>query len=134
MKSRRNRSSRATRQAVELAFAVPQVIAHRTLQMAAAGSTPSKRDQREFWLMGFEKVLAFYQSWLAMCTEAGRINQKLALSMLQAYWAPWMKASPAFGSSAARWHQAALDITNKGVAPIHRRAVANARRLTRSRR
>jgi hypothetical protein len=132
MSSRRNRSSRATRQAVELAFAVPQVVAHRALRMAAAGSSPSKRDQSEFWLMGTEKVLAFYQSWLAMCTEAGRINQRIALSMLQAYWAPWMSAVPAFGSGAARWYQAALDIANKGVAPIHRRAVANARRLSRS--
>jgi hypothetical protein len=102
--------------------------------MANAGATPSMRDQREFWLMGFEKVLAFNQSWIAMCAEAGRINQRVALSMLQAFWTPWMSAMPGLGSGAARWQQAAFDIAHKGVAPIHRRAVANARRLSRSRR
>jgi len=88
MSGRRGRSSRATRQAIELAFAVPQVVAHRALRLANAGPAPSVRDQREFWLMGFEKALAFNQSWYAMFAEAGRINQQIALSALRAVWFP----------------------------------------------
>jgi len=134
MPIRRNRSSRAARQAAELALAVPQVVAHRALRMAAAGANPSVRDQRELWLMGYEKVLAFNQSWWAMWAEATRINQQLALSLAQAFWFPWLRPLPGFRSSAAHWHRAALDVANKGVAPIHRAATANARRLSRARR
>jgi hypothetical protein len=102
--------------------------------MARAGATPSARDQREFWLMGSEKVLAFYQSWFAMFAEAGRINQQIALALFRAWLMPWTATVPSLGRSAARMHRAALDIANKGVAPIHRRAVANAKRLGRGRR
>ena len=134
MPTRRNRSSRAARQAVELAMAVPQVVAHRTLRMALAGVTPSARDQRELWLMGYEKVLAFNQSWWAMFAEAVRINQQMALSVAQASWFPWLRPLPSPRSSAAQWHRAAMDVATKGVAPIHRTATANARRFSRSRR
>jgi hypothetical protein len=134
MPTRRNRTTRAAKQAIELAFAVPQVVAHRTVRMAKAGTTPSLRDQREFWLMGSEKVLAFYQSWWAMLTEAGRINQQIMLSLWQAPWSGWMKPMPGLQSSATRLRNAMLDIAAKGAAPIHRRATANARRLSRSRR
>ncbi|HMF28004.1 MAG TPA: polyhydroxyalkanoate granule-associated phasin [Candidatus Cybelea sp.] len=134
MPVRRTRSSKAAKQAVELAFAVPQVVAHRMSRIAAAGTTPSARDQREFWTMGFEKVVAFNQSWWAMLAETGRINQQIMASMLRAAWFPWMTQVPGFHASAARLQRAALDIANKGVAPIHRRAVANAKRLGRSRR
>jgi hypothetical protein len=134
MAVRRTRSSKAAKQAVELAFAVPQVIAHRMSRMAAAGTRPSARDQREFWMMGFEKVLAFNQSWWAMFAEAGRINQQIMASMLRAAWFPWMTQAPRFPPSAARLQRAAIDIATKGVAPIHRRAVANAKRLGGSRR
>jgi len=134
MAIRRNRSSKAAMQAVELAFALPQVVAHRMSRMAAAGTTPSARDQREFWTMGFEKVLAFNQSWWAMFAEAGRVNQQIMVSMLRATWLPWMMQAPGFPASAARLQRAAIDIAIKGVAPIHRRALANARRLGHSRR
>jgi hypothetical protein len=133
MSSRRSSSSRATQQAFELALAAPQVVAHRVIRMANAGTNPSVRDQREFWMMGFEKVLAFNQSWFAMFAEAGRIQQQMALSMFRSFWFPWMTALPTFGSTSARVQRAALEIATKGVAPIHRRAVANARRLGRVR-
>lgn len=134
MAKRYNRSTRTAKQAVELALAVPQVVAHRTLRMAQAGTRPSARDQHEFWTMGFEKVVAFNQSWFAMCAEAARIQQQMALAATQAFWFPWLKANPILGSTTAQLRRAALDIAAKGVAPIHRRAVANARRLGRVRR
>ncbi len=129
MVKRYNRQARATKQAIEMAVAVPQVIAHRTLRMAQAGSSPSARDRREFWTMGFEKAVAFNQSWFEMFAEAGRIQQRMALSMMQAFWFPWLNAMPTLSAMQGRWRNAAFDVAAKGVGPIHRTAVANARRL-----
>ena len=62
---RRNPSQRLAAQSVELAWAAPQVVAHRLTRMANAGSQPSARDRHEFARMGHEKVLAFAQSGMA---------------------------------------------------------------------
>ena len=125
MPKRRSRKSLAA-QAIDLGFAVPQVIAHRTARMAAAGARPSARDRREFHRMGTEKILAFNEAWSAMAMQAFVENQKLALS----FWFPWAPAK----SVSKQMNTAALNILGKGVAPIRRRAVANAKRLGRAKR
>ena len=43
----------------ELAFAAPQVVAHRVTRMAIAGPSLSERDRKEFERMGAEKTAAF---------------------------------------------------------------------------
>ena len=100
---RRRRKSAATK-AFELSIAAPQVIAHRTARMLAAGANPGARDRLEMQRMATEKVFAFWESMHAM------------------WWAsvltPW---------SAAK-------IAEKGLAPLHRRTKANARRLRRRKR
>jgi hypothetical protein len=101
--------------AAELALAVPQVVAHRVARMAAAGPWPSARDRREFHLMGSEKVAAFHESWSAMWLQAWRAQMQFAMALLQ--WWSW----PA-------------RIADHGLKPVHRRAVANAKRLGGSRR
>jgi hypothetical protein len=126
------RSSRSARQAVELALAVPQVVAHRTLRMALAGAPSSARDKREFWLMGYEKMLAFNESWAAMFAEAARANQQIAWSMMRAAWFPWLYKAPTLRAMATRLQKAALDVAATGVGPVHKRAVANAKRLGRA--
>ena len=70
--------------------------------------------------MGAEKFFAFGESWNAMLTQAFLENQKMVLSM----WMPWLapRSSPA---------SAMLSVLGKGLAPIQRRATANARRLRR---
>ena len=58
MPSRRARKTQSiVTQAVELAFAVPQVVAHRVTRMAIAGPTLSARDRKEFQRMGAERRL-----------------------------------------------------------------------------
>lgn len=115
---------------VELAFAAPQVVAHRVARMAAAGAVPSARDRREFQRMGTEKVAAFSESMNAMAQQAFRANQTLAASMFRAFWSPWT------GGSAARlgrdMHGAVLGVLDKGIAPVHSKATANAKRLART--
>jgi hypothetical protein len=130
---RRSKKQQMATQAVELAVAAPQVVAHRMMRMALAGGTPSARDRREFGLMGAEKMAAFQESWTAMWLEAVRAQQQFSLSLLQPLWFPWAVAWPSQRSSAARLQRAALGVLGQGLAPVHRRAVANAKRLGRTR-
>jgi hypothetical protein len=116
-------------QAAELAIAVPQVIAHRSLRMAMAGGSPSARDRKEFHRMGAEKVTALAESWNAMAMETFLANQRLALSYMQSLWFPWLPRP----SARRQFNNAALGILGKGMAPFHGRATANAKRLGRVR-
>lgn len=104
----------------ELAVAAPQVVAHRLTRMALAGASPSERDRREFTGMVMEKQVAFMQSWMAMWVEGLRWQQAMALSWLT-------------GASVQQHLQgatrAATRIASGGLAPVHRKAVANAKRL-----
>lgn len=118
--------SRAPRKLVQqtlgLSLAAPLVIAHRVGRMARAGAPPSARDRKEFSLMGAEKVAAFYESWAAMGLAAVRAQQSLAASMLRSW--------STLPSTTALTHQT-LRVLNQGIAPVHRRAVSNAKRLGR---
>ncbi len=128
----------------ETAVASPQVIAHRTARMVRAGPLPGPADQKEFTRMVQEKAHASTEGARDMALEMFRINQQIAASALQT----WMRACagslrpgilptvPALATSAVSPLQAAIMGTRvmaKGLAPIHRRATANATRLTRAR-
>lgn len=116
--SRRRSSTRLARQATELSLAVPQVIAHRLTRLALAGPSPGARDRREFHVMGAEKVRAFWQSWFAMGWAMVEASQKAWLAWLQGARVPLLDTHA---------------ILARGLAPVHRRATANARRLGRVR-
>ena len=75
--------------------------------------------------MGWEKVAAFYESWAAMTFQAWRVQQALWLSMLGSTWRSW----PAWPSHRAG-ERAMVGIVGRGLAPVHRRVRANARRLS----
>ncbi len=128
MPSRRtSRASSTPSQLAELAIAAPQVAAHRLTRMAIAGPVLSARDRKEFTGMVQEKQLAFVQSWMAMATEAARIQRSLLMSWLS----PW---SPAAGAKTATLLRgAALRVAARGLAPVHSKAVSNARRLRKTR-
>lgn len=111
--TRRN-SRRLARQASELAIAVPQVVAHRLTRLALAGPMPHARDRREFYTMGQEKVHAFWQSWFAMGWALVEAMQQGWVAVLQGARVPLVDA-----------HR----ILSRGLAPVHRAATANARRL-----
>lgn len=78
--------------------------------------------------MGTEKVAAASEAWNAMALEAFRANQRLTLSFMQSLWFPWVHPKR------RRLSNAALGILGKGMAPVRRRAVANAKRLGRIKR
>jgi hypothetical protein len=119
----KRRSKSAAVKTAELSLAAPQVVAHRLARMALAGPVLSARDLREFTTMVTEKQAAFAQSWLAMFTEAARQQQTLALSLSTGR----IVRAPLTASGAASRVMAA------GIAPVHRKAVSNAKRLARTR-
>ncbi len=73
--------------------------------------------------MVVEKQVAFARAWMDMFTEGIRMQQQLALSMFTA-------ATPQQRSAHAK--AAIARIAGAGIAPIHRKATANARRLART--
>lgn len=117
----------------ELAVAVPQVIAHRMARMALAGAMPTPRDQEEFRRMFEEKHQAFSQAWLAMTLQSAVVSQVWITAVARALSAPRLDGHV---NDLMRAHQRlqsdTLGVLNKGLAPVHRKAVANARRLART--
>jgi hypothetical protein len=135
MTTRRIRKSKSlAAQTMALGVAVPQVIAHRVARMALAGASPSARDRKEFHRMGTEKIAAVNEAWNAMAFEAFRANQQLALSFMRSFWFPWAAPKRRAKSASRQLSDATLGIFGKGMAPVRRRAVANAKRLGRAKR
>lgn len=127
------KSQKLAKQTTDLAIATPQVIAQRMAKMMMAGPNPSTKDIQEFYSMGTEKVLAAQQSWFAMSYEITRANQQMMTSMMTAMWMPWTASSaPLF--SPVDYQRSMLDIMNKGIAPIRKAAVSNAKRLNKENR
>jgi hypothetical protein len=132
----------------EIAVAAPQVVAHRTARMAKSGPTRSTADRKELTRMTQEKFKAFGESASAMAAEIFKANLALWPSVVRAGWtlpsAMWMptaragsrrSASKSTLAAAAVPHtvsSAASRVLAKGLAPVHRRATANAKRLRRT--
>ncbi len=100
--------------------------------MAMAGPKLSARDRKEFERMVAEKGEAFSESWRAMAVQAAQANQALAASFLKSFWSHSLRGKPSANAVAAKLHNAALDVLGKGLAPVHRKAMANAKRLART--
>jgi hypothetical protein len=100
--------------------------------MALSGSTLSERDRKEFELMVAEKKTAFAEAWQAMAVQTVRANQALATSFLRSVWSPSFWGKPSAARVASQVQSAAMGILGKGMAPVHRKAVANAKRLART--
>jgi hypothetical protein len=136
----------------EMMLASAQVISHRTTRMAQAGPIPNARDQREFTLMGQEKLDAAAASAQAMATRMVSANQQLAAAAFQQMMSSagsWMAllTTPTEALSGQKQaellHNTMMDsaanashvadslahIAHHGLKPIHSRAVSNAKRL-----
>jgi len=134
MPIRRRRTKSLAVQAAELSLAVPQVVAHRIARMAAGGTSPSARDRKEFHAMGAEKIAAFTESWNAMALQAVWESQRMAWSAMRSLWFPWHGTRTTARRERRQVRNAASGILRAGMAPVHRRAVANSKRLGRAKR
>ena len=81
-----------------------------------------------------EKIAAFSESWVAMARQATLANQALAGSIFKSFLSMARGKRPSATASVAQLQRAALSVLDKGVAPVHRKAVANAKRLRRTKR
>lgn len=126
-------ASSLARKTSELSLAAPQVIAHRLARMARADTWSWSGDRDELFGIVAEKQVAFAQSWLAMLTEVASIYQRLALSALSATAWPWPPSNARLAAGARQAQKSAIAVAAKGLAPVHRKAVANAKRLARTR-
>ena len=118
-------------QTMELGLAVPQVLVHRLTRMALAGSSLSTRDRNELHLMSAEKVAAFFESWNAMLLEMFAANLAFAISVGPLFWFRWPLTTRLSRETSRHIQRTTAAVIARGVAPIHRRAVANAKRLRR---
>ena len=143
-----SRSTSTVSKLAELSLAAPQVVAIRTARMLAAGATPNARDRAEFSRMGNEKVAAFAESMFGMGRQLMRTNQEYTLGvftrLMRMWTTPWWLAAyrPAARATAAlptpaslltptrpERQRAVTRLVAKAVAPVHKRATANAKRL-----
>ena len=128
----------------EMMIAAPQVVAHRTARMLMAGALPNSSDSREFKAMGDEKLAAFSESWQAMASQAVTSQMQIAATLTHMafkqsslWWAPFGASqgmTPGDMTQLGNQVQSAvMQVASKGMAPVRKRAVANAKRLNRSR-
>lgn len=139
----------------EMLLASQQVIAARTARMANAGLRPTLEDQREFALMGSEKLDAYSRSALglaaawtpgtqALLAEATRgwMSLLTGSSMLAASRSPQqaMARHRALVGKLGRhaptlWHagNTTARLLDTALTPVHRTATANSKRLARRR-
>ena len=150
-RSRRSSNTRSVTRMVELAVAAPQVIATRSARMLAAGANPGAADRAEFSKMWTEKGQAFWESLFAMGVQMVRVNQDYARTAALQWWrlwtTPWwltaiprtqppsaLSAAALLPLPSARQRKRAVSrLVDAGLGPIHKRATANARRLSRTR-
>ena len=144
----RSRSNSTIQKLAELSFAAPQVVALRTAQMLAAGATPNARDAAEVSRMSAEKVAAFGESMVGMGRQMLKTNQEYTRSVLirliRLWMTPWwlpftrpvtqtiasLPTPLSLVTPTPRQQQRAVSqVVGKAVAPVHKRATANARRL-----
>ena len=134
---RRSRSSLAlAARTAELAWAVPQVVGHRLAGIADASSWQTARGRKELVRMVAEKQAAFAESWQARARQALRSQQSLAAALVRAAAPSPSRRKASAGALALHLElqRAALATLGQGLAPVHRRAVANAKRLGRKKR
>ncbi len=135
MASRRSRNSKSlTVKSLEVALSAPQVVAHRVTRMALAGTHPTGRDRKEFQRMVDEKYIAFAQAWGDMALHAMRAQWLFTASVFRMFLSPGSRQRPTAALMSAHLQNTAVAMMHKGLAPIHRKTVANARRLAKIKR
>ncbi len=141
--------------AFQMSTAAAQVIAIRTTRMASHGINPNASERREMQRMGTEKVDAFTRAGRALATGAlplvaGMAGQALRTSLDLFHQGARLATSRTIPQTMARQrkladtlmrnapaaqHNAAANATarlaHRALAPVHQKATANARRLTR---
>jgi hypothetical protein len=122
----------------EMLTASAFVINHRTDRMRKAGLTPSGPDLREFTRMVTEKNEAAVESAWAMSSAMLKMQTDMAAQAWKQMLAvPSLTPQHRAGSAlqqAGKVAKSLSDAAKAGLAPVHSRAVANKKRLSKKRR
>ena len=117
----------------EMLRASGEVIALRSQRMASSGAMPSAADRREIQRMVDEKLSAARESMLAMSTRAAQLVTGSTMQWFGdiARQSAWMFgiAAPVAADPATTVSDAVGQIASAGLAPYHRRATGNVKRL-----
>jgi hypothetical protein len=113
----------------EVGVTAPIVIGYRLAGMARTGSGSTARDRREVTRMGQEKVDAWSEATIAAGRRLFEANMAMAGLVWRVTWGGPFSPT-AFTARLARLGSGLL---TDSVAPVHRRVVANNRRLSRAR-
>jgi len=140
---------------LQMSTAAAQVIAMRTTRMAAHGPNPNAAERRELHRMGAEKVDAFTRTGMALATGAMPLMLGMAMQAWRSWFDLWaaatrLGASRSIPQTMARQQQlagvlmrgaaaaghgatsaATARLAHRALAPVHRKATANAKRLAR---
>jgi hypothetical protein len=142
---------RAMTEAGEMFSASTQVVGHRTARMATAGPLPNEVDRTEFSLMSREKKeaaseslqafgLGFFNLAMTLAADAtlhlfATSEAAIALASSQSP-SQWLERQTALvgivrnaPGNPLRLANSAARVMHEGIAPIHDRATANAKRL-----
>ncbi len=149
-----SRKTKAPEPVGEMMQAAGDVVAARLNILAAGLADPSKADLKEMALMGSEKVEALSESARAAARTLGEIGGRLgsgvvtemglasrAAAAMAAAKTPAAAAEAQFGYALSWWSRALsqamtlntemLKVQAEAIRPIHKAAVANAKRLKR---
>jgi hypothetical protein len=122
---------------LEMSTAAAQVIALRTGRMAAHGANPNAADRREMVRMGAEKVDAFSRAGQALATGtlplmAGMAGQAMRSGM-DVFQVELTEALMRSAPGTTQGANAGARLAHRALAPVHAKATANAKRLSRKR-
>ncbi|MGJ4803590.1 hypothetical protein [Luteimonas sp. SDU82] len=118
---RRRRTASSSARLLELGMLAPAIAGTRLSRIVLEGATPSAQGRSELFAMVLEKQVAFAQSWSAIWTETLRMQMQFATA--------WMSSMPTAAQHARIAHAGLQRIADQALSPVHRRVVANARRL-----
>ena len=135
-KARSTKVTSLQRKTAQLMVAAPVVVAHRAGRMIRAGSAPTASDQVELKLMVKEKTDAAIEAWIAIASSLMSASQQHLQVGVNAWMNPRTYREMASGrvprALRTPWSRIGDDFARaatKGLEPVHRRVVANAKRL-----
>ncbi len=124
-----NTNSSLPTRSMELAVSVPEVVAHRLMNFSTAGVSYSPNDYLELYRMWSEKYTVFGESWSAMANEVLRYQQTILASYSRYWFNPWLMPYASQQSVLMSTVGFGEAVIKKGLDPIHRTTIENAKRL-----
>jgi D-serine deaminase-like pyridoxal phosphate-dependent protein len=120
-------TSRVAAQATDLVPDSPNVMDRQFPGLAIA--VPSACDRGQMRFTGADALAALTECWNALAMQTLQANQDLACSFIRSFWFPGASSVRPSADRAALRPGGAVMRAHEGIAPLYRRAAANAGRV-----